>query len=191
MIGKLGTIILAGGHSSRMGRDKALLVWRGRRAIDRVADLARAVGASQVLVSGRDYGLPFVADPEPACGPAAGVVATTAAMQEVTSVLVLAVDAPTLTPGDLAPLLAAPGPGAIFHNQPLPMVVDRDALAKCAGSSSLRQIVETCGLAQLALPYAAHLRVKGANTPIEARALRIELAHHASYKPDVGTSLQS
>jgi molybdopterin-guanine dinucleotide biosynthesis protein A len=36
----LGAIILCGGGSRRMGRDKALLDWGGERAIDRVAALA-------------------------------------------------------------------------------------------------------------------------------------------------------
>jgi len=177
---RLGAVILAGGHSTRMGADKALLVWNGKRAVDRVAGLARTIGASTILVSGRDYGLPFVADPEPGCGPVAGVIATAVAMQDVTRVLVLAVDAPTLTPDDLAPLLSSTGRGAVFDDQPLPMLIDREALTRCVDKRSLRQIVETCGLAKLALSHAMRSRVRGANTPVEARMLRIEMAHRAS-----------
>lgn len=177
MNGTLGAIVLAGGQSSRMGQDKALLVWNGTRAIDRVVYLARSLGSSQILVSGRDYGLPFVADPEPDGGPAAGVIATAAAIQDVTRLLVLAVDAPTLTPHDLQPLLASHSPGAVFDTQPLPMLVDRKFLLGCRGRRSLRQIVDTCGLAHLPLPVGMRSRVRGANTPAEARTLRIELAH--------------
>ena len=43
---QLGAIILSGGASSRMGVDKAAMDWLGRRAVDRVADLAFEVGAS-------------------------------------------------------------------------------------------------------------------------------------------------
>lgn len=177
----LGAIILAGGRSSRMGCDKALLSWNGQRAIDRIADLARSAGAGAVLVSGRDYGLPFISDPEPECGPAAGVITTAAAMQGVTRILVLAVDAPTLTPADIRLLINAAPPGAVFDDQPMPMLVDRAALVACDGARSLRQIVETCGLARLPLPAPLRARVRGANTPVEARKLRIELVHRTGF----------
>ncbi|HEY0651236.1 NTP transferase domain-containing protein, partial [Phenylobacterium sp.] len=48
----LGVVILTGGASSRMGADKAALLWGGRRAVDRLADLARELGAAAVLTSG-------------------------------------------------------------------------------------------------------------------------------------------
>jgi molybdopterin-guanine dinucleotide biosynthesis protein A len=55
-----GVLILTGGGSRRMGRDKAALDWGGVRAVDRLAELARALGAQRVLTVGADLGLPFV-----------------------------------------------------------------------------------------------------------------------------------
>ncbi|MFL5295040.1 MAG: NTP transferase domain-containing protein [Phenylobacterium sp.] len=170
---RLGAIILAGGRSQRMGCDKALLRWDGQTAIARVAALAQAAGAARLLVAGGDYGLPFVADPFPGCGPVGGLLAAAAAMPEVERLLVLAVDAPTLRLADLAPLLAAAAPGAAFVGLPLPMVVDRHALpAQLAPDAPLRRLVALAGLLQLTPPPEARARLRGANTAEELAALR-------------------
>src|SRR4051812_23167963 len=98
--GKTGGLILAGGASRRMGQDKALVEWDGARAVDRVFALAGEVCDGPALVSGGDYGLPFVADPQPMAGPVAGILSGAAMLlaQGCNVMLVLAVDAPTLRP---------------------------------------------------------------------------------------------
>ena len=166
----LDVIILAGGASRRMGVDKAVLVWEGRRAIDRVADLARALGARRVLTAGDgDYGLERVADPTPQAGPVAGVLAGLAALRgRPGRVLVLAVDAPTLRPEDLTPLLAASPPGANFAGLPLPMVITPSAVPTDARDDwPLRRFAERAGLAQIEAEPALQARLRGANTPEE------------------------
>ena len=121
---RLGAVILVGGASSRMGADKAAQVWEGKRAVDLVAELARAAGARLVLTAGGDYGLPFVADPFEGAGPAAGVLVGAARLADeaMSHALLLAVDAPTLEVCDLAPLFAAPDPGAAFAGYPLSLI---------------------------------------------------------------------
>ncbi|MGA0600276.1 molybdenum cofactor guanylyltransferase [Caulobacter sp. KR2-114] len=174
----LGAIILAGGGSSRMGADKALQDWGGRRAVDRVADLARALGAAPVIVSGGDYGLPFVPDPAPQAGPVAGVLAAALALREAgaTRALVLAVDAPTLRPADVAPLLAAPAPGAAYDGFHLPVAVDLAALdAGMAGDAPLHRLLAAAGVVRLPCPADLQPRVRGANTPQERAALLDDL----------------
>ena len=98
-----------------MGADKAALIWNGRRAVDRIADVARRAGAERVLTAGDgDYGLGRIDDSGPDGGPVAGIVAGVAAARALGSdrVLVLAVDAPTASLDDLRPLLASSMPGA-------------------------------------------------------------------------------
>lgn len=166
----LGAIILTGGASRRMGTDKAAQLWGGRRAIDHVADLAHALGARVVVSAGDgEFGLPRAPDPSPLSGPVAGVLAGIAMMKDqVGRVLVLAVDAPTIRPADLAPLLAADGPGAAFEGQPLPMVLDLAAVPAGAQADwPLRRFVERAGLIQVALDVAVLPRLRGANTPEE------------------------
>lgn len=169
-----GAIILTGGGSLRMGADKALLDWDGERAVDRVAALAVAVGAARVLTAGRDHGLEHVEDPEPGAGPVGGVLAgaRVLAATGLTRMLVLAVDAPTVTVEDLAPLLAAAEPGAFYDGLPVPMVVTLVCLPDDAEADwPLRRLVERAGLVALPRDEALRARLRGANTPEERAAL--------------------
>jgi molybdopterin-guanine dinucleotide biosynthesis protein A len=124
-----------------------------------------------VIVAGGDYGLPFTPDPVAHGGPVGGLLAAARAT-DAERLLVLAVDAPTLTLADLEPLLAAPGPGAAYADFPLPMAVARAALPwGLDDGAPLRRLVVAAGLACLpALPAAAP-RLRGANTPAEWLAL--------------------
>lgn len=169
-----GVLILTGGGSRRMGRDKAVLDWGGARAVDRLADLAQSLGAQRVLTVGANLGLPFVPDPEPGAGPVGGVLAGAAALREagLARALVLAVDAPTIAAEDLSPLLAAEAPGAAFAGLPLPMVMSLSALPHEAQAGwPLRRLVERAGLAVVAIPVEAEARLRGANTPEERARL--------------------
>jgi molybdopterin-guanine dinucleotide biosynthesis protein A len=169
-----GAIILTGGASRRMGTDKALLDWDGRRAVDRVAALAREAGAVRVMTAGRDHGLEHVEDPYPGAGPVAGVLAGAQALagHGIARALVLAVDAPTVTSEDLAALLAAPAPGAFYDGLPVPMAVAFDAFpADALPDWPLMRLVERTGLAALPCDEAMRLRLRGANTPEERARL--------------------
>jgi molybdopterin-guanine dinucleotide biosynthesis protein A len=169
----LGAIILTGGASRRMGADKAELLWDGVRAVDRVADLARAIGAEALVTVGlRELGLPNVA--EAGGGPVAGLCAGAAWLRAsgLDRALVLAVDAPTLRPDDLAPLLAAPPPGAAFAHLHLPLAIYLAAVPAEAGAGwSMARLLTEARLALLPVADGAAQRLRGANTPQERAAL--------------------
>lgn len=104
-------LVLAGGESRRMGRDKALLrLPGGEKLLERQARVLREAGATRVLVStrpGRDYGAvagDLVFDAVADAGPLAGITAGLRAAR-VGLVLVLAVDMPRAEPGHLRELL--------------------------------------------------------------------------------------
>jgi molybdopterin-guanine dinucleotide biosynthesis protein A len=88
---RLTGFVLAGGKSTRMGRDKALLYWRGRTLLEHMIDLLSTV-ADSVHVVGRDP-LP---DRLPEHGPLSGI-ATALEASETDANLVAAVDLPLLT----------------------------------------------------------------------------------------------
>jgi molybdopterin-guanine dinucleotide biosynthesis protein A len=99
--------ILAGGKSTRMGRDKAFLPWEGRPLLERALEAARTVTADVRIVGAREkfeqYG-DVVEDIYPERGPLGGIHAalrTTATDLN----LVLAVDLPFVTPGLLSYLI--------------------------------------------------------------------------------------
>ncbi len=138
--------------------------------MDLVEDLARQAGASAIVTAGDgDYGLPRAPDPAPRSGPVAGVRAGAAHLRRsVERVLVLAVDAPTIRPADLAPLLEAPGAGAAFVGYPVPMVIAIVAIpADVEDDWPLRRLVERAHLVQIPPHPSAKARLKGANTPLE------------------------
>ncbi|MGH6992421.1 MAG: molybdenum cofactor guanylyltransferase [Caulobacteraceae bacterium] len=168
---ELGAIILAGGASSRMGADKARLDWKGARAVDRCAALSRRVGAAEVLTVGQeDFGYPHMPDDAQPCGPVGGIVSGARVLGALgcRRALVLAVDAPTIEPADLAPLLGAPRPGAAFAELYLPLVFDLRRLpADAAPSWPVRWFVERAGLTLLDCSPDRAERLRGANTPAE------------------------
>lgn len=167
----LGAIILMGGASRRMGADKAALDWGGRPALDLCRALAGAAGARPVLAVGPSG---EVTDDTPGAGPVGGVLAGARVLASggCRRMLVLAVDAPTIRPEDLLPLLTASGPGAAFEGQPLPMVIDLGVLPPDAEVGwPLARLVERARLARPVCPPSAIRRLRGANTPEEHRAL--------------------
>ena len=107
----LSAVILAGGESRRMGRDKAWLEMGGQPLIRRALSTVRDAGIQGIVISGRagaDYsslGCPVLFDLEPGCGPLGGIErALSAATAPL--VLVLAVDLPGVTAAFLRKLAA-------------------------------------------------------------------------------------
>ena len=116
MNSEFAVAILAGGRSTRMGRDKAQLVFEGRTLLERQVALAWSLGPREVWVAGRtDAELGGVRargvnDAQPGQGPLGGLAAVLAAANAA-HVLVLAVDMPALTDDFLRRLLTARSPG--------------------------------------------------------------------------------
>jgi molybdopterin-guanine dinucleotide biosynthesis protein A len=177
---RLGAIILTGGASSRMGEDKGAQDWRGRRAVDRVAALARAAGAeATVTVGAVDYGLPMVADVPPLGGPVGGILFGVAALSKADcdQILVLAVDSPTIRLEDIQPLLASDG--AAFEGFHLPLVMFLSDVPTGAKSDwPISRFIERAGLLRPGCPAETQSRLRGANTPGEREALLVELEAH-------------
>lgn len=108
---ELSAYVLAGGRSSRMGADKALLPFHGRTLLDRALELARTVTASPRIVGSREkyaaYG-EVVEDAYPGQGPLAGIHAALRASSTDFN-LMLAVDTPLLKPEFLRHLASRAG----------------------------------------------------------------------------------
>ncbi len=90
-------VLLAGGLSSRMGRDKALLDWRGRPLIEHQLDTLRAAGVDELRVSGARPDYHGVADLTPQLGPVGGLASVVAGVADEAELLVIPVDMPRLS----------------------------------------------------------------------------------------------
>lgn len=92
--------VLAGGKSSRMGRDKALLPFRGRPMVEIAVEKLRAL-CSAVSIVGDRHDLaafaPIVVDERVNCGPGAGIEAGLHACSQPWAVF-MPVDVPLLPP---------------------------------------------------------------------------------------------
>lgn len=112
-------LVLAGGRSTRMGRDKATLAYQGRSQLEaawtllapHVAERFVSVRTDQVGDPARAR-YPQIVDRPEGAGPAAGILAAQTAHPQA-AWLVLACDLPFLDAGTLDALLAARDPGKL------------------------------------------------------------------------------
>ena len=104
-------VLLAGGNSTRMGRDKAALLIDGRPLWQRQLATLRATAPVELFISGKPDGpyaadgVPIIADAIPGLGPLAGLAAALRHARQA-RLLVLAIDLPAITAPFLGKLLA-------------------------------------------------------------------------------------
>jgi molybdopterin-guanine dinucleotide biosynthesis protein A len=165
-------VILAGGKSSRMGRDKAFVEMGGQTLLARQIQLAREVGAADIFISGRvgvDYSkfgarvlLDEVADAGPLAGIARALAETSAPL-----LLVLAVDLPEMSVEFLRRLAAhcTETVGAI------PRVAGQVEPLVAFYPSKLKLELQQAGAAASAKSFAA-------------RSVEISLARYADFSAD-------
>lgn len=124
-------VVLTGGASRRMGRDKALIEVGGETLAVRVAATLTAAGLAPVTCVGGDLaalgrsGLVAVADDHPGEGPLGGVLTALARHRAADGVVVTACDLVAPSVGALARLLAAAGVAAPDAGVVVPVVAGR------------------------------------------------------------------
>ena len=153
-------VLLAAGHSTRMGRDKALLEIDGVPMWRRQRDVLRAAGATEIFLSAREdqawvpTAAGFSAVLHDALSVGGPMVGVTAGLERASHphLAVLAIDLPHMNAGWLASLAAAcaPGLGAVGKRgdyfEPLAAIYPRELrpLAQAAlarGELSLQRLL--------------------------------------------------
>ncbi|NID05160.1 molybdenum cofactor guanylyltransferase [Luteibacter jiangsuensis] len=158
-------LILAGGRSSRMGEDKAMLRIDGETLLERTSRILREAGAQRVAISGARAG--GIEDLWPDTGPVGGMAS---AMRELPDGewLVVPVDMPRLCPAVLAPLLADRRAAAThWQRHPLPMRLTMDARARAALEELLSRPGPACSVAAL------HARLGASTLPLDGLDTRL------------------
>jgi molybdenum cofactor guanylyltransferase len=122
----ISAVLLAGGQSRRMGRDKATILFRGKPLWQIQLDLLHKLQPTEIFVSARTdptwrpQDLRFVPDEPPSRGPLSGLTATLVRILS-SHVFVLAIDMPFMNEGHLRYLCDEIEPGRGV----LPMIGDR------------------------------------------------------------------
>lgn len=169
-------VVLAGGRSRRMGRDKALLEYGGTTLLRHQVDCLSKV-CSQVVVSGEYPGFDCVPDTRHDGGPLAGMHAA-ATRFPGSALLFLAIDMPAMTPQALR-RLRQPGAPRHYRGQPLPChMPDAVRLAEAieaiwagGGKPSVQALHRV--LASQALPVADAALFENLNTPAQWQAFQV------------------
>jgi len=125
----VAAVILAGGLSTRLGRDKASELLLGRSLLQRVIDRLEGLVSEYVVVTAAGQTLPPIAataplrpveDAYPGVGPLGGIY-TGLSMMNTRRAVTVACDMPLLQPALLAELLRlAPGHDAVVPHNGLP-----------------------------------------------------------------------
>ena len=167
-------VVLAGGLSSRMGRDKAMLPWQGRPLIEHQIATLRAAGVATVHVSGERPDYHGIADSVAHAGPLGGIAGIAMACADA-ELLIVPVDMPRLQPALLQRLLTTTTAGSthfVGHVLPMRLRLDprcRTALAELMAADnerhrSLRALQERVGVSALPLQAEEELQLVDCNT---------------------------
>jgi molybdenum cofactor guanylyltransferase len=134
----ISAVLLAGGESRRMGKDKATLLFRGKPLWHIRLEHLRRFEPAEIFVSARTdpswrpADVHFVADVPPSCGPLSGIAAAIAKIHTA-HLLVLAIDMPLMSELYLRHLCQRirPSIGVIpkidSHVEPLAAIYPREA----------------------------------------------------------------
>ncbi|HEY0368324.1 MAG TPA: molybdenum cofactor guanylyltransferase [Chthoniobacterales bacterium] len=185
MSSPFSAVLLAGGKSSRMGRDKALIELDGESLWTRQLRILRELAPNELFFAGRrraescEEDLIFVDDAQPDSGPLAGLVS---AMRRCSSplLLVLAIDLPLMTSAYLRSVVtrSSGSAGAVPDHQPLAAVYPRAALApaeRCLAAQQLsmqefaRECLEAGLVRQIKVAPAEEYLFTNVNTPDDLR----------------------
>lgn len=172
-------VLLAGGRSSRMGTDKALLPWSNGTLLTHMHALLCAAGTAQVIVSGTRPSVDGVPDALPDTGPMGALAQLVPRLNDGTW-LIVPVDMPLLSQGLIDALLATTSTCACVEHHMLPMVLRIDdgvraVMADIGGrpgrERSLRALQQSLGVEHLPASVWQHA-LRNCNTPEDWAALR-------------------
>jgi len=94
-------IILSGGQSSRMGKEKGLIHWKGKPLIEHAISILAPLCGNIIISTNNDhfdsYGYPVVGDLFPGCGPMGGIFSALTKSKTLNN-LVIPSDTPLVTP---------------------------------------------------------------------------------------------
>lgn len=169
-------IVLAGGQSMRMCRDKAMLSWNGRPLIEHQLAVLRAAGVEEACVSGHRPDYDGIVDALSRMGPLGGLAGVAAELEDDAELLVIPVDMPLLTSSLLQRLRTMNREASClrYAGHVLPMRLRLDARCRARLDDllheddprrrSLRALQHAVGVEEIALPPDEATQLTDCNT---------------------------
>ena len=164
---QLAGLVLAGGRSSRMGRDKAELVLADQTLLERTVALLEKAGANRVYIAGRSDVRNALPDRQANAGPAVAALDAfrTIEADGFTHALIAPVDMPLLTLEALTALIGTQATATAYMTEPLPFFVNLKAASDVKTQpGSLHRLLSDLGAARIRKPDDDLIFVN-ANTP--------------------------
>ncbi|MCE2570102.1 molybdenum cofactor guanylyltransferase [Motilimonas eburnea] len=183
---EISAVILAGGKSSRMGRDKALLPRGGKTQLAHCFNLLTQMQLGELKVSGHYLEYPHLRDIESGIGPLGGIATALAhAAVRCRALLVVPVDMPLLTPQDIDRLLTESNElGGYYQGALFPLLLAitpslehtlKQVLANPnAQLRSLRTLLKQIDIQEIVPDREQKVRLMNANTPAQWLAMTAE-----------------
>lgn len=171
-------VVLAGGRSRRMGRDKASLLWHGRPLLQHMCALLEKAGAGRVVISGDHPQLQAVADRVPDLGPLGGIASVAETLDDG-PILIVPVDMPRLSAGLLQGLVRSNASCACYEGHVMPLWIRLNAAVRVWLAWAIEQTPRQRSLQalhgafsgiSLPLPKDRQAELKNLNTPEQWRA---------------------
>ena len=159
---RIAGVILAGGRSSRMGQNKALLDYHGKPLVEHMRDILRSSGVQKVFISGSVDGYDCVPDSAPFQGPAFAIRDVLRTCLGYTGYLFVPVDMPRLNYAVLQELISKPESG-YFIGWPLPVFLTPPITMSEA--ASVQEFIDAQGIYPMEIPCTFEKLLMNANTP--------------------------
>ncbi|WP_371376886.1 molybdenum cofactor guanylyltransferase [Thalassotalea aquiviva] len=183
---KMIGVVLAGGRSSRMGQDKALLAHKNVNMLAFSEKVLRDCGCDEVLISRNEKG--FIQDSIENVGPLGGIYSVLNHLEADAWLVILPVDLPCIDAQTLATLLnysTAHSKASYYADHPLPCVVPysielkqqlKDRLTQ-THKRSVKSMLHWLGAHELTVQ--SQTRLINTNTPEEWQNVTHQLKHHS------------
>jgi molybdopterin-guanine dinucleotide biosynthesis protein A len=173
-------VILAGGLSSRMGQDKAMLPFNGMNLLDHMLDLLEPLDCSEVYVSGNIEGYQCIKDSKNQLGPIGGLSAVLSRIPNDEEVLFIPVDMPCLTAGFLQKFKLNDYDAVASEESPLPLIIKnvpeiRDKISNQINNKrfSIRDFLLLVNTYYLPYARESEYFLQNANTPQQWKSMTL------------------